>query len=94
MRRDRCLAPHLEIVILRKGTVLYEACDPIRDTYFPPGAIVGLINVLEEGQFVDVAPFGREGLFDLISAIISCEAFGRYQGAGPRHRSRIVLDRI
>ena len=94
MPRDRCPAPHPEIIILRKGTVLYEAGDPIRYTYFPPDAIVGLINVLEKGQFVEVAPFGREGLFDLISAIVSREAFGRYQGAGPRPRSRIALDRI
>lgn len=88
------LEPHLETVILSKGMVLYEAGDPIRYTYFPHDAIVGLINVMEEGQFVEVASFGREGLFGLISAIVSREAFGRYKVQVPGTASRILLDRL
>lgn len=88
------LEPHLETVILPKGTVLYEAGDPIRYTYYPHDAIVGLINVMEEGQFVEVASFGREGLFGLISAIVSREAFGRYKVRVPGTASRITLDRM
>ncbi len=88
------LEPHLETVILPKGTILYEAGDPIRYTYFPHDAIVGLINVMEEGQFVEVASFGREGLFGLISAIVSREAFGRYKVQVPGTASRIALDRM
>ncbi len=88
------LEPHLESVILPKGTILYEAGDPIRYTYFPHDAVVGLINVMEEGQFVEVASFGREGLFGLISAIVSWEAFGRYKVQVPGTASRIALDRM
>ncbi|MXQ14082.1 helix-turn-helix domain-containing protein [Microvirga makkahensis] len=88
------LEPHLDIVILPKGTILYEAGDPIRYTYFPHDAIVGLINVMEEGQFVEVASFGREGLFGLISAIVSREAFGRYKVQVPGTASRIAIDRM
>jgi CRP-like cAMP-binding protein len=88
------LEPHLETVILPKGTVLYEAGDPIGYTYFPHDAIVGLINVMVGGQFVEVASFGREGLFGLISAIVSREAFGRYKVQVPGTASRIPLDRI
>jgi CRP-like cAMP-binding protein len=88
------LESHLEVVILPKGTVLYEAGDPIRYTYFPHDAIVGLINVMEEGQLVEVASFGREGLFGLISAIVSREAFGRYKVQVPGTASRIALDRM
>ena len=89
-----CLEPYLEVVILPKGTILYEAGDPIRYTYFPHDAIVGLINVMEEGQFVEVASFGREGLFGLISAIVSREAFGRYKVQVPGTASRIAIDRM
>jgi len=88
------LEPHLEIVILSRGTVLYEAGDPIGYTYFPHDAIVGLINLMEEGQFVEVASFGREGLFGVISAIVSREAFGRYKVQVPGNVSRITFDRM
>jgi CRP-like cAMP-binding protein len=88
------LEPYLEIVDLPKGTALYEAGDPIRYTYFPHDAIVCLMNVMEEGQFVEVASFGREGLFGLISAIVSREAFGRYKVQVPGTASRIAIDRM
>jgi CRP-like cAMP-binding protein len=88
------LEPHLETVVLSKGTILYEAGDSIRYTYFPHNAVVGLINVMEEGQFVEVASFGREGLLGLISAIVSREAFGRYKVQVPGTASRIALDRM
>jgi CRP-like cAMP-binding protein len=55
---------------------------------------VGLINVMEEGQFVEAASFGREGLFGLISAIVSREAFGRYKMQMPGTASRITIDRM
>ncbi len=88
------LEPHLEVVRLPKGAILYEAGDTIQYTYFPHDAVVGLINVMEEGQFVEVASFGREGLFGLISAIVSREAFGRYKVQVPGTASRIALDRV
>jgi CRP-like cAMP-binding protein len=72
------LEPHLEAVILPRGTVLYEPGDPIRYTYFPHDAIVSLVDVMEDGRLAEVAIFGREGLFGLLSAFVSREAFGRY----------------
>lgn len=56
-----CLEPNLKVVIIAKGTILCKADDPIRYTYFAHDAIVGLINVMEDGQFVEVAPFGGRG---------------------------------
>jgi CRP-like cAMP-binding protein len=88
------LEPHLEIVVLPRGTILYEPHDPIRYTYFPHDAVVCLINIMEEGQSVEVASFGREGLFGLISANVSREAFGRYKVQIPGTASRIALDRM
>jgi CRP-like cAMP-binding protein len=88
------LAPHLEVVNLPKGTILYEAGDPIRYTYFPHDAIVGLSNVMEEGHLVEVASFGREGLFGLLTAVVSGESFGRYKVQVPGTASRIALNRM
>ncbi len=51
-----------------------------------------LLNIMEEGQFVEVASFGREGLFGLISAIVSREAFGRYKVQIAGTASRITLN--
>src|SRR5687767_12280025 len=39
------LEPHLEMVELTRGQVLYEPGDPIRYAYFPHHAVVSLVNV-------------------------------------------------
>jgi CRP-like cAMP-binding protein len=88
------LEADLEIVPLPKGTVLYEAGDPIRHTYFPHNAVVGLINIMEDGQTAEVTSFGREGLFGLLSALKSRQAFGRYKVQVPGTASRIALGRM
>ncbi|MBM6583930.1 Crp/Fnr family transcriptional regulator [Microvirga sp. BT689] len=88
------LDPDLEIVPLPKGTVLYEAGDPIHYTYFPHNAVVGLINIMEDGQAAEMTSFGREGLFGLLSALKSRHAFGRYKVQVPGTASRIVLRKM
>ena len=72
------LEPHLEIIDLNRQQVLYEAGEAIRYTYCPRNAVVSLVNVLEDGGSVEVAMFGREGVFGLISALYTRESFGRY----------------
>jgi CRP-like cAMP-binding protein len=86
--------PHLEAVMLPRGTVLYEPGDPIRYTYFPHDAIVSLVDVMEDGRLAEVAMFGREGLFGLLSAFVSREAFGRYVVQVPGTASRIPLEHM
>ncbi|WP_262271553.1 Crp/Fnr family transcriptional regulator [Microvirga yunnanensis] len=88
------LKPHLEVVILPRGTVLYEPGDPIRYTYFPHDAIISLVDVMEDGRLAEVVLFGREGLFGLLSAFVSREAFGRYVVQIPGTASRIPLDHM
>ncbi|WP_170304164.1 Crp/Fnr family transcriptional regulator [Microvirga makkahensis] len=88
------LQPHLEVVSLPKSAVLYEAEDIISRTYFPQNAMVGLINIMEDGHLVEVASFGREGMFGLLSALVSREAFGRYKVQIPGLASRIPVSRI
>jgi CRP-like cAMP-binding protein len=88
------LEPHLEIVGLQKGQVLYDAGDTIRYTYFPHDTVVSLVNVLEDGGSVEVAVFGREALFGLISALYTRESFGRYIVHLPGTASRIEIDRV
>jgi CRP-like cAMP-binding protein len=88
------LEPQLEAVILPRGTVLYEPGDPIRYTYFPHDAIISLVDVMEDGRLAEVAIFGCEGLFGLLTAFASREAFGRYVVQIPGTASRIPLARL
>jgi CRP-like cAMP-binding protein len=88
------LEPHLEVMDLPRGTVLYEPADPIRYTYFPHDVIVSLVDVMEDGRLAEVAMFGREGLFGLLSAFISREAFGRYVVQIPGTASRVLLEHM
>jgi CRP-like cAMP-binding protein len=88
------LKPYLEAVILPRGTVLYEPGDPIRHTYFPHDAVVSLIDVMEDGRLAEVAMFGCEGLFGLLTAFVSREAFGRYVVQIPGTASRVPLDQM
>jgi CRP-like cAMP-binding protein len=88
------LEPDLESMILPRGTVLYEPGDPIRYTYFPHDAIISLVDVMEDGRLAEVALFGREGLFGLLSAFVSQEAFGRYVVQVPGSASRIPLEQM
>jgi CRP-like cAMP-binding protein len=88
------LEPNLEVLNLSKGTVLYEAGESIRYTYFPHNAIVSLVEVMEDGRVAEVALFGREGLFGLMSAFISREALGRYVVLVSGTASRIPIEQI
>jgi CRP-like cAMP-binding protein len=88
------LEPHLEIVDLPKGAVLYEAGETIRYTYFPHNAIVALVEVMEDGRVAEVALFGREGLVGLLSAFISGEALGRYVVLVSGTASRIPVEQM
>jgi CRP-like cAMP-binding protein len=86
------LEPHLEVVELPLKQVLYEAGDPIRHAYFPHDAVVSLVNVLEDGQTVEVALFGRGGGLGLLSSLVSREAFGRYVVQLAGTASRIAVE--
>lgn len=82
------LEPHLELVALPYGQVLYEAGDVIHHVYFPHEAIISHVNVMEDGGIVEVGVFGREGVSGLFGAVATREAFGRYivQMAGTASR--------
>jgi CRP-like cAMP-binding protein len=71
------LEPHLEVVDLQRGQVLYETGDALRFTYFPHDAMVSLVTVMEDGTSVEMAVFGREALFGLVSAVVSRASLGR-----------------
>ena len=91
------LEPHLELVNLSFRQVLYEPGDVIRHVYFPHDAIISLVSVMEDGNSVEIAVFGREGVSGLLSALATREAFGQYivQMAGTASRVPYIhLDEV
>jgi CRP-like cAMP-binding protein len=58
---DRLL-PHLEMVPLPLGKVLYESGDTMNHVYFPTNAIVSLLYELEDGGSAEIAVVGNEGI--------------------------------
>jgi CRP-like cAMP-binding protein len=56
------LEPHLELVHMRLGAVIYEPGDLLRYVYFPIDCIVSLLYVLEDGSSTEISVVGNEGL--------------------------------
>lgn len=56
------LFPHLELVALPLGKVLYESGDTLRHVYFPTDSIISLIYVMESGASAEISVVGNEGL--------------------------------
>ncbi|WP_372626888.1 Crp/Fnr family transcriptional regulator [Arsukibacterium sp.] len=56
------LLPHLELVEMPLGKVLYESGDVLRYVYFPTDCIVSLLYVMENGSSAEISVVGFEGL--------------------------------
>ncbi|MDD5035293.1 MAG: Crp/Fnr family transcriptional regulator [Methylococcaceae bacterium] len=56
------LLPHLEMVSMPLGEVLYESGDELRHAYFPSTCIVSLLYVMENGASAEIAVVGNEGI--------------------------------
>jgi CRP-like cAMP-binding protein len=58
--RDR-LFPHLRLVQLPLGKVLYESGDTLRHIYFPTDSIVSLLYMFQGGESAEIAVVGNDG---------------------------------
>src|SRR5271170_351344 len=56
------LAPHLQLVRLRLGDMLYEPGSQLQHAYFPSTAVVSLHYVMETGASAETAGVGNEGV--------------------------------
>src|SRR5512147_2886997 len=54
--------PHLELVNMPLGRVLYESGGKLSHVYFPTTAIVSLLYVMEDGASAEIAVVGRDGV--------------------------------
>jgi CRP-like cAMP-binding protein len=56
------LQPHLELVAVELGWVVYEAGIQLKYLYFPIDCIVSMLYVMEDGSSAEIAVVGNEGL--------------------------------
>ena len=61
---DRIL-PHLELVSMPLGEVLYESGGQLQYVYFPTTAIVSLHYLMESGASAEIAGVGNEGVLGI-----------------------------
>ncbi len=59
------LSPHLELIPMKLGDVLYEPGGRLRYVYFPTTSIVSLLYVLESGASAEIAIVGNEGILGI-----------------------------
>ena len=59
------LIPHLELVHLTKGKILFEVGTRIPYAYFPLNGVISLLGMTEDGESVEVAMVGNEGMLGI-----------------------------
>ena len=61
------LAPHLELVSMKLGEILYEPGGPLQHAYFPTTAVISLFYAIESGMSAEIAGVGNEGMVGILS---------------------------
>ena len=54
--------PHMKLVDLPLGKILYESGDALQNVYFPTDSIVSLLYVMESGASAEISVVGNEGI--------------------------------
>ena len=57
--------PHLKLVPLRFGEVMYEPGSQLRHLYFPTTAIVSLLYIMADGASAEIAVVGNDGILGI-----------------------------
>ncbi|WP_416213658.1 Crp/Fnr family transcriptional regulator [Halothiobacillus sp.] len=90
------LLPHLELLPLPLGKVLFEPGEPQHYAYFPTDAIVSLLNVMENGASAEIAVVGNEGLIGVSLFMgadsVTCRAVVQSAGYGYRLSGHWIKD--
>jgi CRP-like cAMP-binding protein len=59
------LFPHLKLIPMPLGKVLYESGDKMTTVYFPIDSIVSLLYVMQNGASAEISVVGNEGLIGI-----------------------------
>ncbi|HEV2705466.1 MAG TPA: Crp/Fnr family transcriptional regulator [Pyrinomonadaceae bacterium] len=61
--------PHLEIVQLTRGRIVYNVGDTVRHAYFVLTGMLSLLSVTADGRTVEVAIIGSEGIAGIFTVL-------------------------
>src|SRR6185437_13328622 len=68
---------NLQRMDVKVGMVICESGNRLDHVYFPAGAVLSLLTVLEDGSEIETANIGSEGAYGLFNAIYDRPAFNR-----------------
>jgi len=88
----KLIAPHLVDVEIADGHILFNPGDIIREAYFPSTAVLSVMNVTRDGQTVEVAAVGNDGMVGLRLFYDDDEAIARVMCQVPGHAFKIEGD--
>jgi CRP-like cAMP-binding protein len=71
------LAPHMGCFVLKPGEVLYEAGHAQPWVYFPCGAVISLLHIIENGNSIEIAMVGNEGMVGVANLLSGGAALDR-----------------
>src|ERR1035437_3422782 len=57
--------PHLELILMPLGQVLYESGGQLQHVYFPTTSILSLHYIMESGASAEIAGVGNEGVLGI-----------------------------
>ncbi len=89
------LQPHLELIELPFGKVLFEPGSTLDYVYFPSTAVLSLLYVMEDGATTEIAVVGCEGVAGMslyTGETATCSAVVQAAGQGYRLRNRYLID--
>jgi len=85
------LEAHLEDVSFEVGAVLQEAGTPIDHVYFPHEGMISLLAVMADGQAIETATVGNEGVVGAMSDFGTRPSFTRAVVQAPMVAARISV---
>jgi CRP-like cAMP-binding protein len=63
------LFPNLQPVHLKKGTIIYQVGDQIKDCYFPLNGMISILSTTENHKTVEITMIGNEGLIGIAAVL-------------------------
>jgi CRP-like cAMP-binding protein len=61
--------PHLTVVTLAQGAVVFETGDEVDQIYFPHNGMFSLLAVMRDGKAIETATVGREGVIGAMAGL-------------------------
>ncbi|MEO8331570.1 MAG: Crp/Fnr family transcriptional regulator, partial [Gallionella sp.] len=90
------ISPHLELILMPLGEVIYESGCQLQHVYFPTTSILSLHYVMEDGATAEIAGVGNEGVVGIALFMggntTPSRAIVQTGGYGYRLKMRVMME--